>query len=137
MRQLAAMQVRSVLLTSGTLSPLDSFAHELQLPFRISLENPHVIDPSQVRQSILMASCPVDPALSACRQSPVCQLWHILRVPVFEQMPRRLTQVHGACLASSHFLHEQLFGLLPCLCHDQGNVQPDWEATVTQQICAS
>lgn len=48
MRQLAAMHVRSVLLTSGTLSPLDSFAQELQLPFPISLENPHVIDPSQV-----------------------------------------------------------------------------------------
>lgn len=48
MRQLAAMHVRSVLLTSGTLSPLDTFAHELQLPFKISLENPHVIDPSQV-----------------------------------------------------------------------------------------
>lgn len=48
MRQLAAMHVRSVLLTSGTLSPLDSFAQELQLPFKISLENPHVIDPSQV-----------------------------------------------------------------------------------------
>lgn len=48
MRQLAAMHVRSVLLTSGTLSPLDSFAHELQLPFRISLENPHVVEPSQV-----------------------------------------------------------------------------------------
>lgn len=48
MRQLAGMHVRSVLLTSGTLAPLDSFAHELQLPFKISLENPHVIDPSQV-----------------------------------------------------------------------------------------
>ena len=53
MRQLAAMHVRSVLLTSGTLSPLDSFAHELQLPFRISLENPHVVDPSQVCHSVL------------------------------------------------------------------------------------
>ena len=48
MRQLASMHVRSVLLTSGTLSPLDSFAQELQLPFRITLENPHVIDSSQV-----------------------------------------------------------------------------------------
>lgn len=53
MRQLAAMHVRSVLLTSGTLSPLDSFAHELQLPFKISLENPHVVDPSQVRYAVL------------------------------------------------------------------------------------
>lgn len=54
MRQLAAMHVRSVLLTSGTLSPLDSFAKELQLPFKISLENPHVIDPSQVHTSVTM-----------------------------------------------------------------------------------
>ena len=48
MAQLADMRVRSILLTSGTLSPLDSFAHELALPFPIRLENPHVIDPSQV-----------------------------------------------------------------------------------------
>ena len=48
MRQLAAMGVRSVLLTSGTLSPLASFAHELQIPFRVQLENPHVINPCQV-----------------------------------------------------------------------------------------
>ena len=48
MRQLQSMQVHSIVLTSGTLSPLDSFAHELQLPFRITLENPHVVDESQV-----------------------------------------------------------------------------------------
>jgi regulator of telomere elongation helicase 1 len=40
--------VRNVLLTSGTLSPMDSFAYELQLPFQIKLENPHVISPDQV-----------------------------------------------------------------------------------------
>eukprot|EP00899_Mesostigma_viride_P006227 jgi/Mesvir1/15605/Mv03214-RA.2 len=40
--------VRSILLTSGTLSPLDSFAHELCLPFPVRLENPHVIQPDQV-----------------------------------------------------------------------------------------
>ncbi len=49
MRALQTLRVRSVLLTSGTLSPLDSFANELQLPFPITLENPHVIDRSQVR----------------------------------------------------------------------------------------
>ena len=47
MRALEALKVRCVLLTSGTLSPLDSFAQELQLEFPISLENPHVIDESQ------------------------------------------------------------------------------------------
>lgn len=66
MRQLAAMHVRSVLLTSGTLAPLDSFAHELQLPFKISLENPHVIDPSQV--------CLKPHRLSSC-VTAAC-LWH-------------------------------------------------------------
>jgi regulator of telomere elongation helicase 1 len=40
--------VRSILLTSGTLSPLDSFAHELALPFPVRLENPHVIAREQV-----------------------------------------------------------------------------------------
>ena len=49
MQTLARLKVRSFLLTSGTLAPLASFAAELQLPFPITLENPHVIDPSQVR----------------------------------------------------------------------------------------
>jgi Rad3-related DNA helicase len=31
--------VRSILLTSGTLSPLDSFAAELRIPFPVRLEN--------------------------------------------------------------------------------------------------
>jgi hypothetical protein len=47
-RWLAGTQVGSIILTSGTLSPLDSFAQELALPFPVRLENPHVIDPSQV-----------------------------------------------------------------------------------------
>ncbi|KAL6751109.1 hypothetical protein V8C86DRAFT_3030416 [Haematococcus lacustris] len=41
------LKALSILLTSGTLSPLDSFAHELQLSFDIRLENPHIIHPSQ------------------------------------------------------------------------------------------
>lgn len=49
MRALQALKIRCVLLTSGTLSPLESFAHELQLDFPLSLENPHVITDSQVQ----------------------------------------------------------------------------------------
>jgi regulator of telomere elongation helicase 1 len=49
MRQLEAMKVRSFVLTSGTLAPLPSLAAELQMPFPVQLENPHVIDPHQVR----------------------------------------------------------------------------------------
>lgn len=71
MRQLAAMHVRSVLLTSGTLSPLDSFAHELQLPFRISLENPHVIEPSQVCNSSCLSLAVLHDSFLACIRSVV------------------------------------------------------------------
>lgn len=47
---LLSQGVRCVLLTSGTLSPLDSFALELGVPFPVRLENPHVIGPHQVLQ---------------------------------------------------------------------------------------
>nr|KYP46912.1 Regulator of telomere elongation helicase 1 [Cajanus cajan] len=40
--------VRSIILTSGTLSPMESFAKELKLDFPIRLENPHVITPNQI-----------------------------------------------------------------------------------------
>ena len=48
MTALQRMGVRSIVLTSGTLSPMNSFAHELKLPFPVRLENPHVIGPGQV-----------------------------------------------------------------------------------------
>lgn len=39
--------MRSILLASGTLAPLASFAQELRLPFPHRLENPHVINASK------------------------------------------------------------------------------------------
>jgi Rad3-related DNA helicase len=48
LQQIAQLGVRSILLTSGTLSPLSSYAAELVLPFPVRLENPHVVRPSQV-----------------------------------------------------------------------------------------
>ncbi|GBG30824.1 Fanconi anemia group J protein-like [Hondaea fermentalgiana] len=39
-----AKQCHSVILTSGTLAPLTSFASELGTPFKFTLEAPHVID---------------------------------------------------------------------------------------------
>ena len=44
---------RSVILTSGTLSPLDSFQAELGCEFKQKLESKHVIDPKQVLISVL------------------------------------------------------------------------------------
>ncbi|XP_045625428.2 regulator of telomere elongation helicase 1 homolog [Procambarus clarkii] len=48
MKDFAELGVKSIILTSGTLSPLDSFTAELQVPFPIQLENPHIIKRHQV-----------------------------------------------------------------------------------------
>lgn len=48
MRTIQGLGPRSVILTSGTLSPLDSFQAEMGIKFEVQLENPHVINPKQV-----------------------------------------------------------------------------------------
>lgn len=57
MRSLIKEGVRSIIVASGTLSPLESFAHELAIPFPVTLENPHVVDSSQIFISV----CPTGP----------------------------------------------------------------------------
>ena len=53
MRELANLNVRSILVTSGTLSPLDSYAMELDLPFPNRLENPHIISNDQIHVRVI------------------------------------------------------------------------------------
>ncbi|XP_063315559.1 regulator of telomere elongation helicase 1 [Pelobates fuscus] len=48
MHDLVKQGVRSIILTSGTLCPLSSFTMEMQIPFPVSLENPHVIEKHQI-----------------------------------------------------------------------------------------
>jgi regulator of telomere elongation helicase 1 len=48
MKALKEKGARCVVLTSGTLSPMNSFALELLIPFPVRLENPHVVGPDQV-----------------------------------------------------------------------------------------
>ena len=48
MGALQKLGVRNIVVTSGTLSPLQSFSQELRLTFDVSIENPHVVDDSQV-----------------------------------------------------------------------------------------
>ena len=48
MRELSFLNVRSILITSGTLSPLPSFSMELGLHFPVQLENDHVIQSDQI-----------------------------------------------------------------------------------------
>ncbi|XP_036039620.1 regulator of telomere elongation helicase 1 isoform X5 [Onychomys torridus] len=48
MRDLLFQGVRTLILTSGTLAPLSSFALEMQIPFPVCLENPHIIGRNQL-----------------------------------------------------------------------------------------
>ncbi|KAF6089258.1 regulator of telomere elongation helicase 1 [Phyllostomus discolor] len=48
MRELVRQGVRTLILTSGTLAPVSSFALEMQIPFPVCLENPHVIERHQI-----------------------------------------------------------------------------------------
>lgn len=48
MQEIAKKGVGSIILTSGTLSPMGSLAQELKLEFPVWLENPHVISSNQL-----------------------------------------------------------------------------------------
>ena len=53
MQQLLDQGVRSIVLTSGTLSPLSPFIAELGIPISVQLENPHIVSPQQICVGIL------------------------------------------------------------------------------------
>ena len=107
MRALLATGVRSVLLTSGTLSPLASFAAELQVPFRVQLENPHVIAPQQAR--LAGTNCESNALLSLVSISVAHELSAPCNVGCAgSSMSRMLAGVHSEdlcrlpCTAMSH-----------------------------------
>ncbi|KAK7884484.1 hypothetical protein WMY93_027607 [Mugilogobius chulae] len=53
MQELVSQGVRSIILTSGTLSPLASFTSEMRIDFPIRLENSHVIERDQIYVSVV------------------------------------------------------------------------------------
>ncbi|CAF4004893.1 unnamed protein product [Adineta steineri] len=53
MRQLCMQNTRSILLTSGTLSPIDSFKTQLSIPFDIVIQNDHIIGENQLFAAVL------------------------------------------------------------------------------------
>ncbi|XP_020535309.1 regulator of telomere elongation helicase 1 homolog isoform X1 [Jatropha curcas] len=55
LEEFSRLGVGSIILTSGTLSPMDSFAQELKLNFPIRLENPHVISSNQIWAGVVPA----------------------------------------------------------------------------------
>ncbi|KAG7224300.1 hypothetical protein INR49_000543 [Caranx melampygus] len=53
MQELVNQGVRSIILTSGTLSPLSSFTSEMRIEFPVCLENGHVIERDQIFVTIV------------------------------------------------------------------------------------
>lgn len=53
MQQLLGRNVHSIILTSGTLSPLAPLISELDIPVSFQLENPHIISHNQVCVKII------------------------------------------------------------------------------------
>lgn len=109
MNELADLGIRSILLTSGTLSPLESFAYELSLPFPVRLENPHVIDPKQVPPCLLPPSSPRHWGRRCRRAQPNCcpkgvhrrrQQGAKGRAPQLELQEPRQPKVQGTSLGS-------------------------------------
>lgn len=68
MSDFMSLGVRSLILTSGTLSPMKSFSSELGIDFAVTLENGHVIGSRQVMGSIISAG-PDGVALSSSFRS--------------------------------------------------------------------
>ncbi|EEC51330.1 predicted protein, partial [Phaeodactylum tricornutum CCAP 1055/1] len=53
MEELASLNVRSIIVTSGTLSPLPSYSMELGLNFPHTLENPHIVSDNQIHVRVI------------------------------------------------------------------------------------
>lgn len=76
MDDLVQQQVRSIILTSGTLTPVNSFAEELGISFPVKLENPHVVESHQIWSGVVHAG-PDRIALNSvfknrCSLNPFC-----------------------------------------------------------------
>jgi len=101
MRALAAQGPRSIVLTSGTLAPLGSFAAELGLPFPITLENPHVVPASQARaRAAAAAPCsPVHGTATGCARRAA-------QSPAQVAGPRHQARSRGAATLSSNLTNK-------------------------------
>lgn len=60
-----ASVTRSIILTSGTLSPMDSFASELGIPFEFQMEAPHVVDMEKQVWAAAVSTGPDNVSLNA------------------------------------------------------------------------
>ncbi|KAL3313789.1 Regulator of telomere elongation helicase 1 [Cichlidogyrus casuarinus] len=76
MRDLFRLRIRCVILTSGTLYPLESLKTELNVDFSITLQNNHVINPKDQVQVLVLTRGPDECVLNSSyenRESPAYQ----------------------------------------------------------------
>uniref|UniRef100_A0A8D2KR29 Regulator of telomere elongation helicase 1 n=1 Tax=Varanus komodoensis TaxID=61221 RepID=A0A8D2KR29_VARKO len=79
MHELVRQGVRTIILTSGTLSPISSFTMEMQIPFPVCLENPHVIEKHQIWGGIIPKG-PDGVFSIECGSSFLCFLGNLVRI---------------------------------------------------------
>ncbi|CAG0893579.1 unnamed protein product, partial [Darwinula stevensoni] len=53
LERLSSLGVHSLIMTSGTLAPLDTLQAQLKVPFSVTLENPHIVGENQVFAGII------------------------------------------------------------------------------------
>nr|GEZ81123.1 putative zinc finger, CCHC-type [Tanacetum cinerariifolium] len=90
MEEFAKKGVGSIILTSGTLSPMDSFAEELKLNFPVRLENPHVISDNQLWAGIVLVDTTRTTLIVTVSPSPTASCgnykYYIVGVPLQVQI---------------------------------------------------
>lgn len=64
MQHLIGKNVRSIILTSGTLAPLKPLISELGIPISVRLENPHIIKSSQICVKVVPMGPDKEPLIS-------------------------------------------------------------------------
>lgn len=92
MRDLEKLGLRCMMLTSGTLSPLTTFAKELGVSFPVLLENPHVISKDQVHAAVLKKS----PTVGNIRAMNLSSAYRYRGQAMHLALGRTLLQVAGA-----------------------------------------
>lgn len=83
LKELTSLGVRTIVLASGTLSPMDSYASELRIPFPIRLENKHVITQSQVFAAVVPTGVSGRPLLSTYEVRDKPETLHELGLTIY------------------------------------------------------
>ena len=86
LKNIQKLGARSILLTSGTISPLPSLIKELDIPFTEILQNNHVIKPSQLLAQVVTQGSDGEPMLSSFKNRNSDKYLHSLGTSLINYM---------------------------------------------------